>query len=352
MTADKIVDALLCAPPSSQNNKFKFFTPSNVLGKERYWLKVDMSSEYQPTPPELASATESKAKVSQYTVSAQNLLHTEELMRRAPIYGSITDSLVASILKYIPEEAPDKVVQVRIMHKSSLKAIASDNLQLIHKDVVWGQLQHITRAITVPFHGHNLVGPGAEKFDEKIFTKGNQHALHRGLTSHFEIPKKPDVRSSNSVQAISLTEARTTGWPGGKQPVLLEGTAGQVPKQLLHHHMHHRRSPSQEPKQTSKKWYYSKTWVSDHLAWATTLPWATVFSCTDAILVHFTLSPATTWQTRPVAYLELVIYLLNATIMLLQNTKLRVKFTRDGRPYPHLTPHCRWPGRLLFIVGP
>ena len=97
---------------------------------------------------------------------------------------------------------------------------------------------------------------------------------------------------------------------------------------------------------------YSKTWVSDHLAWATTLPWAIVFSCTDAILVHFTLSPATTWQTRPVAYLELVIYLLNATIILLQNTKLTVKFARDGRPYPHLTPHCRWPGRLLFMVGP
>ena len=98
---------------------------------------------------------------------------------------------------------------------------------------------------------------------------------------------------------------------------------------------------------------YSKTWVSDHLAWATTLlPWATVFSCTDAILIHFTLSPATTWQTRPVAYLELVIYLLNATIILLQNTKLTVKFTRDGRPYPHLTPHCHWPGRLLFMVGP
>ena len=97
---------------------------------------------------------------------------------------------------------------------------------------------------------------------------------------------------------------------------------------------------------------YSKTWVSDHLAWATTLPWATVFSCTDAILVHFTLSPATTWQTQPVTYIELVIYLINATIILLQNTKLTVKFTGDGRPYRHLTPHCRWPGRLLFMVGP
>ena len=67
----------------------------------------------------------SKAKVSQYTISAQNLLHTEELMRRVAIYGSITVSLVVAI-KYIPEDARDKVVleQVRIAHKSSQKAIA------------------------------------------------------------------------------------------------------------------------------------------------------------------------------------------------------------------------------------
>ena len=29
---------------------------------------------------------------------------------------------------------------------------------------------------------------------------------------------------------------------------------------------------------------YSKTWVNDHLAWATTLTWATVFSCTESFM--------------------------------------------------------------------
>ena len=50
-------------------------------------------------------------------------------MRRVAIYGSITDSLVASILQYMSEEARDKVVQEqgRIMHKSSHKAIAFGN---------------------------------------------------------------------------------------------------------------------------------------------------------------------------------------------------------------------------------
>ena len=93
---------------------------------------------------------------------------------------------------------------------------------------------------------------------------------------------------------------------------------------------------------------YSKSWVSDHLTWATTLPWATIFSNMDAIL-HFTLSPATTLQTRPVTYLDLFIYLLKATRMMLQNAKLTVKFTKD------VTCTCIWHftavglGCLLFM---
>ena len=107
-------------------------------------------------------------------------------MKKAAIYGSINDSLVVSILQCIPEEARSKVVQeqVRIMHKSSQKAIASSmaaasNLQLIRRDVALGQGQdkHISRARTAPFLGQSLVEPEPQKFDEKIFTMRDQHAL-------------------------------------------------------------------------------------------------------------------------------------------------------------------------------
>ena len=77
---------------------------------------------------------------------------------------------------------------------------AVSNLQLIHRDVASGQLhlgdEHIARARTAPFHGHSLVGPAPQRFDEKIFTMRDQHAHHRGLTSHFKVPKKPDPKSS------------------------------------------------------------------------------------------------------------------------------------------------------------
>ena len=61
LTADMTIDTPLCAPSTTQKNKFMFFTPSNVLGKEHYRLNVDKSSEYQPTLPELASSMGSQA---------------------------------------------------------------------------------------------------------------------------------------------------------------------------------------------------------------------------------------------------------------------------------------------------
>ena len=63
-----------------------------------------------------------------------------------------------------------------------------------------GQLQlqdeHIARPRTAPIHGQNLVNLQPQEFDEKIFTMRDQHALHRSLTSHFKVPKKPAPKSS------------------------------------------------------------------------------------------------------------------------------------------------------------
>ena len=71
----------------------------------------------------------------------------------------------------------------------------------MHRDVALRQLQledvHIERARTVPFHGNNLVGPNVAAFDKKIFVIRDQHALHRGMTSHFKIPKKPAPKTAS-----------------------------------------------------------------------------------------------------------------------------------------------------------
>ena len=48
LTADKLIDTPLCAPPTALKNKFKFFTPSNMLGKEHYRLNVDIRFIWVP----------------------------------------------------------------------------------------------------------------------------------------------------------------------------------------------------------------------------------------------------------------------------------------------------------------
>ena len=145
--SEDISETPLCDPPSSQNSKFKFFTPHNVLGKEHNRLKVNQSSDYQPSPPVRTSGTGAKDKVTPFTMFSQNVLHTEELMRRAVIYSSITDSSMASILKHIPKEYRTKIVQeqVQILHKSSNKAVsaavtAASNLQLMRRGIALHQL--------------------------------------------------------------------------------------------------------------------------------------------------------------------------------------------------------------------
>ena len=40
-----------------------------------------------------------------------------------------------------------------------------------------------------------------QEFEEKIFTMTDQHALHRGLTSHFKVPKKPVWKSSTQFRS-------------------------------------------------------------------------------------------------------------------------------------------------------
>ena len=125
---DKLVDTLLCGPPHSLPSKFKLFLLQNILGKEHYRLKINQGAEYLPTSPSQGSATGARMKVLQYMVSAQTLLHTEELICWATIYSSIMDSLVTSLIERIPVEDRDKVIQeqVKIMSKDYVERRACD----------------------------------------------------------------------------------------------------------------------------------------------------------------------------------------------------------------------------------
>ena len=167
------------------------------------------TADYLPSPPSLGSATGATQKTAQYIISFQ----TEELMRQAAVYSSITDSLVASLLEHIPEENRTKIIQeqVKIMAKASRKGVvwvvaATSNLQLIRWDVALGSLRlqddHVARARTAPFHDKNLLGPNIKEFDAKTFIMQQQHSLHRGLTMHFKVPKKPAPKAAGTSRLL------------------------------------------------------------------------------------------------------------------------------------------------------
>ena len=68
-----------------------FGLAKTLLGKEQDILKINKSAMYLPSPLSLESASGNLPETTQYTISIQTLLHTEELVRRAAIYSSITD---------------------------------------------------------------------------------------------------------------------------------------------------------------------------------------------------------------------------------------------------------------------
>ena len=200
-----------------------------------YRLGMQDTADYLPSLPSLGSATRATQKTTQFAISSQMLLHTEELMRRAAIYSSITDSFMTSQLEYIPNENKTKIVQeqVKIMAKASRKGVSSavaaaSNLQLIRRDVALGNLRlkddHVARARTAPYHGKNLLRPNIKEFDAKIFAMREQRSLHRGLTKHFKVPKKPAPKAAGTSRlsvpqrlgppCSQLEEGRQSFWNG------------------------------------------------------------------------------------------------------------------------------------------
>ena len=69
----------------------------------------------------MGATTRNIANATKYSMSAQMLLHTEQLARCAAISISITESLMASLLNKIPSEEQDAMLlnQVKIMSRAS-----------------------------------------------------------------------------------------------------------------------------------------------------------------------------------------------------------------------------------------
>ena len=80
------------------SSKFKHLTVKQSFLREPYRLKVHRDAQYLPKPPASDGFSESKPPTS-YQMLHRMSLDTEELARRAAIYASLADSMVALVIK-------------------------------------------------------------------------------------------------------------------------------------------------------------------------------------------------------------------------------------------------------------
>ena len=80
------------------SSPFKHLTVKQIFPREPYRLKVHIDAQYLPKPPAVDGFDNNKPPVS-YQIQHCMSMDTEELARRAAIYASIADSMVASVIE-------------------------------------------------------------------------------------------------------------------------------------------------------------------------------------------------------------------------------------------------------------
>ena len=87
--------------PESLNtgsSTFKHLTVKQIFLREPYHLEVHRDAQYLPKPPDSDGFSDTKPPTS-YQIPHRMSLDTEELARRAAIYASLADSMVAYVIQ-------------------------------------------------------------------------------------------------------------------------------------------------------------------------------------------------------------------------------------------------------------
>ena len=198
---DKVAKTPLCEH-TSRESSFKFLKPNEVFDrKENFRLKVDPDSDFPIKPPHLDGSLGSFTMPASFNVPAACVSASEELSRRAAVYGSIADVMFSSIIHSLaPEDkrAPLLKERITIAAEASMRSITASvavasNMQLVRRDVVLDHLllnqSSASRARTAPFSGTHLMGPDPNRFYEEIMKLREQQVLHGGLSANFRIPQ-------------------------------------------------------------------------------------------------------------------------------------------------------------------
>ena len=116
---DKVAKTPLCEH-TSRESSFKFLKPNEVFDrKENFRLKVDPDSDFPIKPPHLDGSLGSFTMPASFNVPAACVSASEELSRRAAVYGSIADVMFSSIIHSLAPEDEKSSTPQREDHHSS-----------------------------------------------------------------------------------------------------------------------------------------------------------------------------------------------------------------------------------------
>ena len=241
---DKVAKTPLCEH-TSRESLFKFLKPNEVFDrKENFCLKVDPDSDFPIKPPHLDGSLGFFSMPASFNVPAACVSASEELSRRAAVYGSIADVMLSSIIHSLApedERAPLLKEMITIAAEASMRSITASvavasNLQLVRRDVVLDHLllnqSTASRARTAPFSGTHLMGPDPNHFYEEIMKLREQQVLHGGLSANFRNPAALGTAQSRSVWSRDQSYNRPQGAGArGRQPFRRPSTAARQGQQ-------------------------------------------------------------------------------------------------------------------------
>ena len=241
---DKVAKTPLCEH-TSRESSFKFLKPNEVFDrKENFRLKVDPDSDFPIKPPHLDGSLGSFTMPASFNVPAACVSASEELSRRAAVYGSIADVMFSSIIHSLApedERAPLLKERITIAAEASMRSITASvavasNMQLVRRDVVLDHLllnqSSASRARTAPFSGTHLMGPDPNRFYEEIMKLREQQVLHGGLSANFRNPAALGTAQSRSVWNRAQTNNRPRGTGArGRQPFRRPSTTARQGQQ-------------------------------------------------------------------------------------------------------------------------
>ena len=193
---------------NSGSSSFKHLTVKQIFPREPYRLKVHRDAQYLPKPPAADGFSDDKPP-SSYQISHRMSMDTEELARRAAIYASLADSMVASVIEELsPKDQRSKLLREKlaIIQEAQISAVfagfaAASNLQLLRRDALLKkfsfQPQVLSTVRTAPFEG-----PEPKVLQNKVRTIWQADRMAGSSVTFVQKPKE----SKTSTKATSSTK--------------------------------------------------------------------------------------------------------------------------------------------------